>query len=78
MNTDYIACLNDILPCLLRGSPDGDHIMYSVTLVRDDMYVKTYFSGQTMQEAISEAWKHDMQFTQKRYIPPAWDESEEH
>ena len=52
--------------------------MYSVTLVRDDMYVKTYFSGQTMQEAISEAWKHDMQFTQKRYIPPAWDESEEH
>lgn len=69
MNIDHIALLNDILPCLLRGSPDGDHTMYSVTLVRDDPNAKTYFSGQTMEEAIVSAWKYDMGVVRKKYIP---------
>lgn len=52
--------------------------MYSVTLVRDDPNAKTYFSGKTMEEAIVAAWKYEAQFVHRSYIPPSWDENEEH
>ena len=59
LDCEGMSFIEDILPCLVRSSPDGDHTMYSVTLIRDSYTDQTYFAGKTVMEAVERAWRYE-------------------